>query len=195
MTNETQISEKKQKKEKVVKEKNSSSDKPTSDKPTSDKPTSDKLVNDKPTSDKPTSDKAKKPAKEKVVKKVAKVKDGPKKNLTSYMWFCGAERKNIKNENKELSSKAVISELALRWRKLKEGGADKLKIYEKMAQDDKERYIKEKEKLASKVEVIAEVENESEAVPTLEVVTPEVVVPEVAQQEDKKVKKTKNKKK
>jgi len=178
MTNETQISEKKQKKEKVVKEK----------KPASDKPVSDKVVKAK----KPVKEKV---VKEKVVKKVAKTKDGPKKNLTSYMWFCNAERKNIKNENKELSSKAVISELAVRWRKLKEGGdVDKLKIYEKMAQDDKERYIKEKENLASKVEVIAEVENEneSEVVPTPE---PEVVVAEVAQPEDKKVKKTKNKKK
>ena len=129
--------------------------------------------------------------KKEVVKKVPKVKknkDGPKKNLTSYMWFCNLERQNIKTENNGLNSKAVISELASRWQELKKQGVEKLEKFEKMAQDDKDRYIKEKEEFSKKVDVIVE---ESE-VPAVEV--PAVEVPAVAT-EEVKVKKTKKTKK
>ena len=150
----------------------------------------------------------KEPAKKKSVKKeetevvakkkfpkVKKPKDGPKKNLTSYMWFCNSERKNIKKENQSLSSKAVISELASRWQEVKKD-SDKLKTYEKMAQDDKERYLREKEShSASKVgDVIVE---ESEEVPIevpIEAAAPAVVEAATPVEVEKKVKKPSKKK-
>ena len=125
--------------------------------------------------------------------KAKKPKDGPKKNLTSYMWFCNSERENIKKENQSLSSKAVISELASRWQEVKKD-SDKLKTYEKMAQDDKERYLREKEShTSSKVgDVIVE---ENEEVP-VEAVAPDApaVVEAVPVEVEKKVKKPSKKK-
>ena len=173
MTKDSQNS----KKEKVVKEKVPKEKVPKAPKVADDVQSGEKVP------EKVVAEPKKKVVKE---KKVSNKKDGPKKNLTSYMWFCNDERKNIKNENKELSSKAVISELAVRWNKIKESDPEKLKLYEKMAQDDKERYIKEKESFVSKIDTIVE---EEVVVTPVEVVKEETPVSEVA------VKKVKNKKK
>ena len=69
---------------------------------------------------------------------------GPKKAQTSYMFFCGDERKVISKENPELNAKDVLVELGVRWKKLKENDAKKLKHYEALAEKDKKRYESEK---------------------------------------------------
>jgi hypothetical protein len=84
-------------------------------------------------------------------------KTGPKKNKSSYMFFCVDEREKIKQERSELNNKEIVVELGARWKTLKESDQDRLKYYEKLATEDKERYSREKdsnvESGGSKVEV------------------------------------------
>ena len=81
-----------------------------------------------------------KKAEKKKEKKAAKDPNAPKKNKSAYIFFCIDERKNIKDENPEMSAKEIIAELGSRWKQMKEEGDGKLKTYEQMAQDDKSRY-------------------------------------------------------
>ena len=68
-----------------------------------------------------------------------------KKNKSSYMFFCADNRQAVKDECPDLNNKQIITELGARWKKLKEGGeSEKLKGYEALAAQDKERYLKEK---------------------------------------------------
>ena len=76
--------------------------------------------------------------------KKQKIEGEPKKNKSSYMFFCLDERQNIKTEKPDLANKEIIVELAARWRKLQET-PKKLEKFQIMAQNDKERFLKEKE--------------------------------------------------
>lgn len=83
---------------------------------------------------------------EKKAKKVLKNKDPnePKKNKSSYMFFCVDCREEIKAENSGIDNKTIISELGSRWKILKETNPDKIKYYENLAEQDKKRYQDEK---------------------------------------------------
>jgi len=70
--------------------------------------------------------------------------DGPKKNKSSYMFFCVDEREIIKQDNPDLSNKEIIVEMGSRWKTLKESDPDRLKKYEILASEDKERFLREK---------------------------------------------------
>jgi hypothetical protein len=100
--------------------------------------------------------------KTKVTKKT-KDKSGPKKNKSSYMFFCEEERKVVKEELPDLSNKDVLTELGARWKKLKESNSDNMKHYEELAVKDKERYLSEKE--SKSVEESDETEEEIEEKP------------------------------
>jgi hypothetical protein len=69
----------------------------------------------------------------------------PKKNKSSYMFFCSDERSNIKIEKPNLNNKEILTELGLRWKLIKESKSERFQEFEKMAIKDKERYIQEKE--------------------------------------------------
>ena len=76
-------------------------------------------------------------------KKNAKDPNAPKKNKTAYIFFCIDERSKVKEEKPELSAKEIIHELGIRWRELKDNNDDKIRVFEKMAEDDKNRYNEE----------------------------------------------------
>ena len=80
-------------------------------------------------------------------KKIKPVKEGPKKNKSSYMFFCEQERKKIKEDRPELGNKDIVVELGVRWKQLKEDESrkDELDEYTKLAEKDKERYVSEKQ--------------------------------------------------
>ena len=83
---------------------------------------------------------------EKKVKKVLKSKDlnEPKKNKSSYMFFCVDCREEIKSQDSILDNKGIISEVAARWKILKDTNPEKVKYYEDLAKQDKKRYQDEK---------------------------------------------------
>ena len=71
-----------------------------------------------------------------------KKRDGPKKALTSYIFFCNSERAVVKTEHPEMSAKDITSELGRRWREMDDN--DK-KPFVKLATKDKKRYESEKD--------------------------------------------------
>lgn len=77
-------------------------------------------------------------------KRGKKVKTGPKKNLTAYIFYCKENRNKIKTQNPDLEPKAITSRLASDWNALEDDGKKK---YHDMAAKDKERYKKEKESM------------------------------------------------
>ena len=79
-------------------------------------------------------------------KQIKPLKDGIKKNKSSYMFFCTEEREKIKQDKPHLGNKDIVVELGIRWKILKEdeGRKEHLDYYTKLAEQDKERYIKEK---------------------------------------------------
>lgn len=87
-------------------------------------------------------------------KKIKAVKEGPKKNKSSYMFFCEQERKKIKEDKPELGNKDIVVELGVRWKELKEDEdrKDELNEYTKLAEKDKERYLNEKQLKTEKKE-------------------------------------------
>jgi hypothetical protein len=107
-----------------------------------------------------------------------------KKNKSAYMFFCIEDRENIKKEGLNLNNKQIITEMAKRWKKLTETNPTKVEKYNKLAAEDKERYIREKN-----TESEVSVENKPVEVPSpiAETVTP----PPPVQEKVKKVKKTK----
>lgn len=73
-----------------------------------------------------------------------KVKNGPKKPKSAYLFFCDDERLKIKKDKPELSATEILSECGVRWSKIK----DKPKMtkkYQDLSDKDKERYTKEME--------------------------------------------------
>ena len=89
-------------------------------------------------------------------KKKEKDENAPKKNKSSYMIFCAEERAKIKSEMPDLSSKDILRELGKRWGDIKDD-EQKMAYYKSKAEEDKERYTKEKGGSApAKEEVVAE---------------------------------------
>ena len=74
-------------------------------------------------------------------KKKAK-RNGPKRSLTAYIFFCKEHRDTLKNENPNWTTKEITSGLGKRWKEL----SDKEKEpFVKLAEEDHSRYEKEKE--------------------------------------------------
>jgi HMG (high mobility group) box len=96
--------------------------------------------------------------------KETKNKNGLKKNKSSYMFFCIEERDNIKKDKPELNNKELVVELGHRWTDIKEHHPDRLNKFQKMADEDKERYIKEKGNLKEVSLETTDLENESKKV-------------------------------
>ena len=68
-----------------------------------------------------------------------------KKAKSNYILFCGEYRSKIKTDHPSLAPKEVMAKLGEAWQKVKTEGGDEFKKYEKMAEDDKIRFLKEKE--------------------------------------------------
>jgi len=128
-------------------------------------------------------------------KKIKPVKEGPKKNKSSYMFFCEEERKKIKEDRPELGNKDIVVELGVRWKKLKEDESrkDELDEYTKLAEKDKERYLKEKQVNAEKKE--SGVEEEKPVKKTKKGANKEVEKEKVDEEKPKEVKRKKASKK
>ena len=75
--------------------------------------------------------------------KASKEHKGPKKNQSAYNIYCSQNMAMLKEELPELDNKAIFSEMAKRWKKVKK--SDEFNKYQKLANEDKERYVKEKE--------------------------------------------------
>ena len=131
---------------------------------------------------------------EKETKKVSKRKTSsksdkdplaPKGAKSAYMFFSMDMRAQIKKENPEMPSAEVSVELGVRWKDLKSGtnGAEHRK-YEKMAADDKKRFLEEKEKYdATKAEESKA--EESKAVDSQETIVDEEEEPEKEPEKEK----------
>lgn len=126
-----------------------------------------------------------------------KVEGGPVKSKSSYLHFCAEEREKIKSDGLSLKNTEIITELGLRWSKLKESDPERLAKYEAVAKQDKERYSDEKKafKTASLSKVVEEEtvveENVTEPVvvekPKKKGATKKKVKEEVVEEEDEVV--------
>ena len=67
----------------------------------------------------------------------------PKKGKTAYLFFCSAERGNMKKKYPALTNKEITKKLGEKWTSIKDD-EDKIKIYKDMAEEDKERFEQEK---------------------------------------------------
>ena len=88
--------------------------------------------------------------------------EGPSKNLSGYIHFCQNERQIIKTQNPELNNKQVVSEMASRWKTLKETDTNAWQRYQDIAQKDKERYLSQKSNWKTSDSVETEVVEEQE---------------------------------
>jgi hypothetical protein len=70
-----------------------------------------------------------------------KKRKGPKRGLSSYIYFCKEQRPIVKENNNNMSAKEITTELGRLWKLLSD--ADK-KPFEKSAKKDKKRYETEK---------------------------------------------------
>ena len=68
-------------------------------------------------------------------------REGPKRGLTAYIFFCKNQRPIIKDNNPNLSTKEITIQLGKEWKELSE---NEKSPYNKLAQDDKKRYENEK---------------------------------------------------
>jgi len=75
-------------------------------------------------------------------KKSGKRKPGPKRALSAYIFFCSAKRSEVKEENKDMDSKQITSELGRMWREEYKEDDTKNKPFIKLAQKDKKRHEK-----------------------------------------------------
>ena len=122
---------------------------------------------------------------------------GPKKSKTAYMFFCDEERGKIV----DIKGKELLIELGKRWQILKKNNDKRLQSYQKLAEQDKERYTNEKASFTDEKEDVVEQEVVVEEKPKKQqkkkesvkkepvVVEPVVVEPVVVVEEKKKVKK------
>lgn len=69
-----------------------------------------------------------------------KGKDGPKRALSAYMFFCADERERIKQEDSGLSNKEIMSEMGRRWKALSDSDKEP---YVRKHEEDKRRYENE----------------------------------------------------
>ena len=121
--------------------------------------------------------------------KAKKVEGEPKKNHSAYLHFCEHERKVINEENKNsekvISNTHIVSEMATRWKTMKENDPVKYQRYVDLAEEDKNRYLREKS--------LWKEQNSSESTPS--VPEPEVVVEQPVPDSKKVPKKRASKKK
>ena len=75
-------------------------------------------------------------------KSTKKKKTGPKRPLSSYMWFAQANRHQVKKDNPDLYQTEICKILGQKWNELSD---DEKKPFEKQYQNDKARYEKELE--------------------------------------------------
>ena len=75
--------------------------------------------------------------------KIKKDKDAPKGARTGYILYCMEERPKIKEEFPEMKNQDIVKEMAKRWKKLQDD-EEALEYYRKLAEQDKERAVKEK---------------------------------------------------
>ena len=78
-------------------------------------------------------------------KKEKKDKNAPKGAKSAYILFCADERPKVKEEEPGMDAKKIAAELGKRWKELKEDDEEKVKEYQKMAEEDKVRFQKEME--------------------------------------------------
>jgi high mobility group protein B2 len=78
-------------------------------------------------------------------KKEKKDKNAPKGAKSAYILFCADERPKVKEEEPGMDAKKIASELGKRWKELKDDDEEKVKEYQKMAEEDKVRFQKEME--------------------------------------------------
>jgi hypothetical protein len=107
-------------------------------------PSPSKKVKAAPTAVAPAAKKSKKAAADDTSTKKKKVKDpnAPKGPSTSYIFFSNVKRNELKEKQPDLSFKEFAEKISVLWKSTSD--AEKA-IYEKMAQDDKQRYAKEME--------------------------------------------------
>jgi len=67
----------------------------------------------------------------------------PKRGRSSYIYFCGEKRGEVKKKNPKISNTEILSELGKMWKALSD---KKKKPYTEMAEADKKRYEEEKSK-------------------------------------------------
>ena len=70
-------------------------------------------------------------------------KSGPKRAIPAFMFFCKAKREEVKSNNQDMDAKDVTRELGRIWRE--DISDDEKKPFTTLAENDKIRYIKEKE--------------------------------------------------
>ena len=78
-------------------------------------------------------------------KKEKKDKNAPKGAKTAYILFCADERPKVKEEEPGMDSKKIAAELGKRWKELKDDDEEKVKEYQRMAEEDKVRFKTEME--------------------------------------------------
>ena len=99
-----------------------------------------------------------------------KNKSKVKKNMSGYMYYCISERENTKKEDLKLNNKEIITELARRWKVVKnsdkKNDKEKIEKFNAMAEKDKDRYLSEKESIKESIKNvnIEEVEKVPETV-------------------------------
>ena len=81
-------------------------------------------------------------------KKGKKNADGPAKNLSAYIHYCKYLRPLLTADS-SLSNKEIVTEMGRRWKLLSKENPEEFSRFEKIAQEDKERYTKEKENKTS----------------------------------------------
>jgi len=86
---------------------------------------------------------SKKKEEKKEEKKINKHKDEPKRSSSSYICFCKAKRKEVKDKFKDLNNQEIMVKLGELWKSLLENEKEK---WDKEAEKDKERYKKDLEK-------------------------------------------------
>ena len=75
--------------------------------------------------------------KDKSSKKIEKDPNAPKRGKSGYIFFCIENREKIKKSNPDMSAKDIIKELGAVWRSI---SPDKKEKYNKMSENDKQRY-------------------------------------------------------
>ena len=77
-------------------------------------------------------------------KKKEKDENAPKRSKTGYIFFCNANRDKVKRENPDMDNKKITSLLATMWNDLRESGSKELDHFNRLAEEDRERYEKAK---------------------------------------------------
>lgn len=80
-----------------------------------------------------------------VVNKKYVNKDKPKKCKSNYIYFCEDYRKIIEEKYPNISKKDIMSKLGIEWKEIKENNKEEFDKYQKLADEDKERYMREME--------------------------------------------------